>query len=186
MSTNVNNKNPAICATYSICILLVSVILSTSGCGRWGDSIIGAWSSYSGYEYGAEHVEFFADKTCFLDSEGIRIVGTWFKVERHRYKLTFSSSFETSTMIIVTVTGDHLAFDLDDIEQSEFVRDGTRQAKRIQRKSEADKKESYEFMIRNSDAYRASMESHRTTTNHEPDLQKGLPERKPYVKLSDL
>lgn len=162
--------------------MLVGVIINSSGCGRRGDSIIGAWSSYDDYEYGSEHAEYFKDKTCFLDGDGMRIVGTWLKVEGNRYKITFPCSDGTSTMIFVTIIDDYLALEPDHIEQSRLVRDGTSSAKEIQNninKHVSDLEEARRLLDVRKAAKEKEIQEYHAATNQEPNVRLPLT-KKPY------
>jgi hypothetical protein len=114
------------------CILIVAYI---AGCGDSSSALIGKWSDYSTYKYGDERVEFFEDKTCYLQTDK-RFSCRWSVLDDGRIKITFgvSSVFAGASEVTILgeLDGDELILDAGRNSKSSFVRDGSSRASEIQ------------------------------------------------------
>lgn len=112
-------------------ILLTFAAITLTGCAKRGSELIGAWSSYGDYQYGAERCEFFKDRSCSIETEGHRLAGTWAALDDKRLRVTITSFSGQSMMMFATVTGDELVLDGGGSNQSRFVREGSSTAGQI-------------------------------------------------------
>lgn len=93
--------------------------VAVSACERSGKEIVGEWSKYSSFEYGAEKIECLKDKTGYFQGRNTRTPITWAVLDEKRWRIIVQD-----TMLIATVIGDDLVLDSTG-EQHSFVREGS-------------------------------------------------------------
>lgn len=115
----------ATCRTAISILAFYAVSLGPVGCGRKDLEIVGKWSSHSQYQYGKEQLEFFSDRTCYVESEGSRLAGTWTALDDGRLRVTFAGFGGQSSMIFASVDGDELTLDAGGGQRSAYAREGS-------------------------------------------------------------